>query len=209
MAIGPIQAIFWDCGGVLLTNGWDHCERAAVLRQFSLESDAFEQRHPEANDAWEKDEISVEEYLLRTVFYAPRPFSVQQFVVAMQAQSQILYAENMDTVRAMAASKKYTMALLNNEARELNDYRIRAFDLRRYFSCFFSSCYVGLRKPDAGIFQRALDILQCDSVEALFIDDRKANVDAAASLGMHAIQMQTPAQLREELTRLGISALLA
>ncbi|HUZ05172.1 MAG TPA: HAD-IA family hydrolase, partial [Acidobacteriaceae bacterium] len=99
--------------------------------------------------------------------------------------------------------------LLNNEARELNDYRIRTFGLRRYFSSFFSSCYVGLRKPGAAIFQRALDILQCDAGEAIFIDDRKENTDAATSVGMQAIQMQTPVQLRDDLSRLGISTGLA
>lgn len=205
MATGSIRTIFWDCGGVLLTNGWDHRERAAVLAQFSLDWDAFEQRHPEANDAWEKGEITVEEYLARTVFYTPRNFSPQQFISAMQAQSIVLYAENLHTVEVLAASKKYTMALLNNEARELNDYRIRTFGLRGYFSEFFSSCYMGLRKPGAAIFQRALDILQCEPAEAVFIDDRKGNADAAANLGMHAIQMQTPTQLLEELSRLGIS----
>lgn len=209
MAVGSIRTLFWDCGGVLLTNGWDHHERAAVLEQFSLDSAAFEQRHPEANDAWEKGDISAEEYLQRTVFYAPRSFTTQQFVSAMQAQSIVLFKENLQIVAELAASKKYTISLLNNEARELNDYRIRTFGLRRYFSSFFSSCYVGLRKPGVAIFQRALDILQCDPGEALFIDDRKTNADAAASIGMHAIQMQTPAQLREELTRLGIAAVPA
>ncbi len=33
-----ISTILWDVGGVLLTNGWDHNERAAVLRQFDLDS---------------------------------------------------------------------------------------------------------------------------------------------------------------------------
>ena len=209
MATSPIRTIFWDCGGVLLTNGWDHRERAAVLTHFSLDWDTFEQRHPEANDAWEKGEITVEQYLDRTVFYTTRSFTEQQFIAAMKAQSIVLHTENMRILGEVAASKKYTMALLNNEARELNDYRIRTFGLRRYFSSFFSSCYVGLRKPGAAIFQRALDILQCDAGEAIFIDDRKENTDAATSVGMQAIQMQTPVQLRDDLSRLGISTGLA
>ena len=70
-----ISTILWDVGGVLLTNGWDHLERAAVLKKFQLDTDSFEQRHELANDPWEKGLITAEEYLLRTVFYEPRPFT--------------------------------------------------------------------------------------------------------------------------------------
>ncbi len=206
MAAPKIRTLLWDCGGVLLTNGWDRRERAAVLAQFSLDAEAFESRHVVVNDPWEKDEISIAQYLEQTVFYTARSFSPQQFIAAMEAQSVVLYAENLRIVEQLAASKQYSMALLNNEARVLNDYRIHTFDLQRHFSIFFSSCYMGQRKPGTAIFQRALDIVQCDPAETIFIDDRKENAEAASSLGIHAIQMQTPAQLRDELLRLGVAA---
>ena len=66
-----IRAIFWDVGGVLLTNGWDHLERTAVLKQFALDPGPFEQRHEMANDPWEKGLMTAEQYLLQTVFYEP------------------------------------------------------------------------------------------------------------------------------------------
>lgn len=206
MIQGEIRVLLWDCGGVLLTNGWDHKERTAVLRQFSLDQDTFEQRHVEVNGAWEKDEISITDYLDHTVFYAPRDFTPQQFITAMQEQSAVLYEENMQTVRALAASKQYTMALLNNESRILNGHRVRRFGLKNYFSAFFSSCYLGLRKPSPEIYLRALDVLQCAPERAVFTDDREENVAAAASVGIHAIQMRTPAQLREDFRRLGVIA---
>ena len=206
MSSSSIRVLLWDCGGVLLTNGWDHRERAAVLQQFSLDAEEFEQRHPAANDLWERDAISVEEYLQRTVFYALRSFTPQQFVAAMQAQSAVLHAENLRLAEALAATGSYTLALLNNEARALNAHRIAAFGLRKIFSGFFSSCYLGLRKPEAAIFQRTLDILQCAPDEALFIDDRKENVEAARALGIGGIQMLNPTQLREDLQQLAIMA---
>ncbi len=43
--MAEISTILWDVGGVLLTNGWDHRERAAVLAQFALDPASFEQRH--------------------------------------------------------------------------------------------------------------------------------------------------------------------
>ena len=94
--------------------------------------------------------------------------------------------------------------MLNNEARELNDYRIETFGLRGYFDFFFSSCYVGLRKPHAQIFRMALDVLQCEPGEVIFIDDRPGNVEAAAAVGMHAIRYQGSEQVARDLAALGI-----
>src|SRR5271168_620983 len=85
-----ISTILWDVGGVLLTNGWDHEGRTAVLARFKVDRAEFEERHPEANDAWEKGLITVEEYLHRTVFWEPRTFSVEEFVEAMKAESRVL-----------------------------------------------------------------------------------------------------------------------
>ncbi|HEX3435373.1 MAG TPA: HAD family phosphatase [Pseudacidobacterium sp.] len=195
-----ISTILWDIGGVLLTNGWDHKEREAVLAQFTVDRDAFEQRHPEANDAWEKDLITVEEYLAKTVFYEPRDFTSQNFVDAMKAQSKVLDDSAIGVLRELAASDSLVLGMLNNEARELNDYRISKFNLTEYFDVFLSSCYVGLRKPDAHMFELALDVLQRDPDEVVFVDDRPGNVQAAKDVGMHGIHYQGADKLKSDLT---------
>ena len=199
-----ISTILWDVGGVLLTNGWDHEERAAVLSRFKVDRAEFEERHPEANDAWEKGLITVEEYLHRTVFWEPRSFSVGEFVEAMKEQSRVLDDSALGILESIAATQDVDLGMLNNEARELNDYRIEKFGFRGYFDFFFSSCYVGLRKPSSQIYQLALDVLQCEPEETLFIDDRAGNAEAAAALGMHAIHYQGADQLARELATLGI-----
>jgi putative hydrolase of the HAD superfamily len=68
----------------------------------------------------------------------------------------------------------------------------------------FSSCYVGLRKPDPAIYRRALDILGSDPKRTLFIDDRQENVDGAVGVGMRAIRFTGAEALRSELGRLGV-----
>jgi putative hydrolase of the HAD superfamily len=201
-----ISTILWDVGGVLLTNGWDHLERAAVLKKFQLDSDSFEQRHELANDPWEKGLITGEEYLLRTVFYEPRPFTPADFLQAMKERSVLLPHTAVRILQELAASEEIELAMLNNEARELNDYRIERFELGRYFDSFFSSCYVGLRKPDPRIFDLALDVLQRDPEEVVFIDDRQGNCDAAETLGIHAIRYIEEAQCVQALERLGLHA---
>ena len=85
-----IRAIYWDIGGVLLTNGWDHKERARVLEQFAIPRDEYESRHEEANDRWEKGELSDDEFLKETVFFKERSFTPADFVQAVREQSKWL-----------------------------------------------------------------------------------------------------------------------
>jgi putative hydrolase of the HAD superfamily len=199
-----ISTILWDVGGVLLSNGWDHRERAAVLEQFGLDGASFEARHELANDPWEKGLMTAEQYLLQTVFYEPRPFTPAAFLQTMKERSILLPDGAMRILQELAASEEVELAMLNNESRELNDYRIERFELGRYFDVFFSSCYVGLRKPDPKFFELALDVLQRDPEEVAFIDDRPGNCDAAEALGIHAIRYQDEAQCVHALERLGL-----
>jgi putative hydrolase of the HAD superfamily len=204
--MAEISTILWDVGGVLLTNGWDHLERAAVLQQFGLDSAPFEQRHEIANDPWEKGLMTAEQYLLQTVFYEPRPFTPAAFLQAMKERSVLLPHSAMRILQELGASEEVELAMLNNEARELNDYRIERFEMGRYFDVFLSSCYLGLRKPDPKIFELALDVLPRDPEEVAFIDDRQGNCDAAEALGIHAICYHDEAQCVQALERLGLDA---
>jgi putative hydrolase of the HAD superfamily len=204
--MAEISTVLWDVGGVLLTNGWDRTERAAVLEQFGVDGVAFEQRHELANDAWEKGLMTAEQYLLQTVFYEPRPFTPGAFLQAMRERSVLLPDGAIRILQELAASEEVELAILNNEARELNDYRIERFEFGRYFDVFLSSCYLGLRKPDPKIFELALDVLQRDPEEVAFIDDRAGNCAAAEALGIHAIQYQGESQCAQALERLGLGS---
>jgi len=200
----PFDVILFDVGGVLLTNGWDHCERAHLMKHFHLDSEEFEARHRQANDPWERDVITAREYLDYTIFHEPRSFSHEDFLEALLAESVLLPDGGLGILEELAASGKWKLGCLNNEAREPNDYRLQTFGLRRYFDVAFSSCYVGLRKPQPVIYRRALDILGRPGERVLFIDDRKENAAAAAAAGMKAIRFEGAGQLRRELETLGV-----
>ena len=98
------------------------------------------------------------------------------------------------------------MAAINNEAAEINAYRIQQFGLRDIFGAFFSSCYLGVRKPDREIYRLALKITQSEPTECVLIDDRGLNLECAREMGMHTIQFEDVAQLRGELAQLGVTA---
>lgn len=200
-----VSTILWDIGGVLLTNGWDRQQRDAVLARFGLDSSEFERRHAAIDQAWERDEIGVDEYLRQTVFYEPRSFTQAEFFEAMQEQSQVLADSGLGILHQLSASEEYVLATVNNEARAMNEYRLRKFNLLDNFDAFFSSCYLGVRKPDRKIYQIALDVLERDPEQVIFIDDRAENVAAAASLGIHAIRYEGSVKLAQDLARAGVS----
>jgi putative hydrolase of the HAD superfamily len=200
----PFDAILFDVGGVLLTNGWDHAERAAAVAHFGLDAEALEVRHAEVMDAWERGEINLNQYLDAAVFYEPRTFSRSEFFSFMLGQSQRLPHGALHILAELAASKPCMIGALNNEARETNEFRFGHFGLRRYFKVAFSSCYVGLRKPEPAMYLRALDILGCPPERVLFIDDRQENVAGGLAAGMKAIQFAGADALRSELIDLGV-----
>ena len=201
--MSDIHAIFWDVGGVLLTNAWDHNERAQALQHFHLDQEEFQARHEMVVSSFERGKISLDEYLDRTIFYTARPFTREQFRDFMFSLSRPV-TDVLAFARALADSGKYFMGTINNESRELNDYRIQKFGLREIFRVFVSSCFVGLRKPESGIYRLAIEITQINPEQCCFIDDRSLNLECAAKLGMHTIQMQTPDQLRKDLENLGV-----
>jgi putative hydrolase of the HAD superfamily len=200
----PFDAILFDVGGVLLTNGWDRQERANAVEHFHLDGEDLEARHLSMFSAWERDAISLNEYLDVAMFYKPRPFSRDEFFEFVLSQSKLLTDGALSILREIAASDKCMVGALNNEARATNDYRFRKFGLREYFRVAFSSCYLGMRKPDPAIYRRVLDILGGPAERVLFIDDRQQNVDGAAAAGMKAIRFQGADTLRAELAKLEV-----
>jgi putative hydrolase of the HAD superfamily len=200
----PIQAIFWDVGGVLLTNAWDRTQRMAALEHFHLDEEEFHDRHEMVVSSFERGKISLDEYLDRTVFYRTRPFTREAFTDFMFSLSQPM-PEVLDFAQLLARPGKYFMGTINNESRELNLYRIEKYGLRKIFRLFVSSCFVGLRKPERDIYRLALETTQIPAGACCFIDDRSLNLEIAAKLGMQTIEMRTVKQLRSDLEKLGVS----
>jgi putative hydrolase of the HAD superfamily len=199
-----IRAIFWDVGGVLLTNAWDHNERAKALQEFRLDRGEFHSRHELLVSSFERGKITLNEYLDQTIFYQPRPFSRDAFRDYMFSLSQP-FTENLAFAQSLRNSGKYFMGTINNESRELNNFRIEKFGLHKIFQLFVSSCFVGLRKPDCDIYRLALALTQFSAEESCFIDDRPLNLECAAQLGMQTVPMKSLDQLRSDLQKVNVS----
>jgi len=195
-------SVFFDVGGVLLTNGWDRSCRRAVIDRFDLDWEEFRDRHEFVAQYFEIGKLTLDEYLNRTIFYRERPFSRDAIVTAMKGLSQEIPG-SLDIVRKLKTNGVY-LATLNNESRELNEHRIESFGLRELFDVFLSSCYLGVKKPEAPMYEMAFDITQRTPSEVLFVDDRTLNLECAADFGMQGLLFSSVEQLGHELTGFGL-----
>lgn len=191
--------LFWDIGGVLLTNGWDRHSRAEAARRFEFDHDEFEARHARAVEAFDSGRMGLDEYLTDTLFFRRREFTREAFRDFVYAQSKP-FPDVLRIAAMFAADPKCFMAALNNESLPLNQYRIERFELRRYFRCFFSSCYLGVRKPGLKIYEAALQLTQARPEDCVFIDDRPENLEPARQLNMRAVHFVDAEQLRKDVT---------
>ncbi len=199
-----INTIFFDLGGVILTNGWDRDSRREAAQAFQLDWEEFQDRHDLAFPAFDAGQSTLNQYLDRTLFYRPRPFTREEFTAFMFAQSKE-YPETRAILSALARTGKYLIGAINNEPLELNQYRIEAFQLRQDFQVFFSSCYLNARKPEETIYRIALHVTQRAPESCVFIDDRALNLENPRRLGMNVIHHQNAPQLRQDLQSLGIA----
>ncbi len=199
------STLFFDVGGVLLSNAWDTVARDRVVAALGLDALDFHTRHGMVKTAFETGRLSLDSYIKKTVLYTTRSFSLEDFKALMFQQSRLL-GETLEWVRSLAATGRFRLFTLNNESRELHEYRVRTFGLCSIFESFLTSCYLGQVKPDEDLYRNALGIAGCDAHDGIFIDDRPVNVETALKLDLKAIKFENLEQLRAVLSELGIDA---
>lgn len=202
-SISAVTTIFTDVGGVLLTNGWGRSGRKKAIEVFSLDPVETEERHHLTFDTYEVGKLSLDEYLNRVVFYRERNFTRDDFRGFMFEQSQP-YPEMIELLQALKQKYNLKIAVVNNEGRELNHYRIKKFRLGSFVDFFISSSFVHFRKPDADIFRVAIDVAQVAVHEIVYIDDRPLFVQVAESLGLKGIVHKDYDSTIEELKMIGL-----
>jgi putative hydrolase of the HAD superfamily len=199
-----IQTLLLDIGNVILSNGWDRYSRKKASDRFRLDPQEFDDRHKIFFDRFETGKISLDDYLHYVIFYEERDFGKEEFLNFMFAQSKPI-KDSMAYFLSIKNKYKLRVFSLNNEGRELNEYRIKTFDLGKLFDGFISSCYVHLRKPDKDIYLIASEISFTAPESCLFIDDRAIHVRVAKEIGFNAIQFTSLAQAKKQMARFGLS----
>lgn len=199
----PITTLFLDIGGVILTNGWGHESRRLAAEKFNLNLSELEERHHLTFVTYEEGKLTLKEYLNRVVFYQNRTFTHDEFQEFMFDQSTP-YTEMIGFIHKLKEQNRLKIAVVNNEAHELNQHRIKKFNLNQFVDFYISSCFVHFRKPDADIFRIALDIAQVPAEQVVYIENTQMFVDVARDLGIRSILHTDFKSTCSELALLGL-----
>ncbi len=195
--------LFLDIGGVLLTNGWDRHARKRAAAHFRIERAEMEDRHQLTWNTYQLGKFTLQEYLNRAVFYKARSFTRAQFRQFMFAQSKP-FSAMIELVTRLKARHGLKIAVVSNEGRELNAYRIRKFQLDGFVDFFISSCFVKLLKPDADFFRIALDVAQVPARKIIYIENTPMFTQVAEDMGIRSILHTDYESTRAKFSALGL-----
>ena len=111
---------------------------------------------------------------------------------------------SVDLVAGLAAAG-VQLAVLSN-APEDTAQAVSGLPVAAHFEHLIFSCYLKLAKPDPECFRAALAVLAAEPADVIFLDDRPANVAAAAALGIRSAHFTDAETARADLARYGVPA---
>lgn len=192
------KVLLLDVMGTLVTEPY-----MEVLPKFfgmSLK-ELYQRKHPSSWPAFERGEITEEEYFSRFFADESTPIDGQALKQAMYAHYELI--EGIEDLLDELYSKKVPMYALSNYP----DWYLmieEKLKLSRWLKWDFVSCQTGVRKPDVQAYLGPAKSLSVLTTDCVFVDDRKVNCDAAKETGMAAILFENAAALRRDLTDLGV-----
>ncbi|HUM66560.1 MAG TPA: HAD family phosphatase [Chitinophagaceae bacterium] len=112
--------------------------------------------------------------------------------------------ETVEIFRQLKQSDRYKLYALTNWQVGLFDIALVRYNFLHWFDGRVVSGEERTRKPFPEFYQRLLNRYDLKPSETIFIDDNARNVKAAEDLGIRSIHFQSPSQLKEKLTEMGI-----
>jgi putative hydrolase of the HAD superfamily len=101
----------------------------------------------------------------------------------------------------------YKTAILSNMHDDMVQHLRSNGDWTKRFDSLTLSSAIGMAKPDSAIFEYCLNSLGVHAEEALFIDDREANIEGALRAGISGIYAPSSEELRNTLSAIGFTPL--
>ena len=199
-----ITTVCFDIGGILIElNGDDHLRefygpnmsRAAVWDKWM---------HSSAVHAHETGQIKAAEF--GRAFLAENDAAVTDAAAAhFISRFDSWLVGPYEGARELVAetSARYTTALLTNMS-AMHWPRVEEFGLHIGPKHFVKSYEVGIMKPHAAYFQKALQMIAVDAQNTVFFDDSERNVAAAKTVGMQAYCLIGAGAVRAKMVELGL-----
>ncbi|HNQ12386.1 MAG TPA: HAD family phosphatase [Bacteroidia bacterium] len=191
-----LKNIIFDLGGVLLKIDYERTAAAFVhLGFYSFEQAYSQAKQNQLFDRFEKGEISTEEFCETIRILSNKPLMNEEIKKAWNAMILEFPAARVDWLMAM--KKHYRLFLLSNTNRihvdaftQLLDANFGINMLESVFEKVYLSCDIGMRKPDAEIFEFVLNENKLQKDETLFIDDSIQHINGAKAIGLNAVLLE-------------------
>lgn len=198
-----IRAAILDFGEVLCLQP-DPEIMGQMAKLFGVAPERFLELYIPSRGPYDQGLISSEEYWMGFAREAGLRAN-RELVESLRAMDLAMWsrmnAEMIDWTEALHAAG-ITTALLSNMQHDMAAHARKNFAWLRHFDHQILSCELQLIKPNAMIFERTIETVGVRPQEALFVDDREANVEAAKAVGLQAIQFRSVEQLRSDLRKI-------
>lgn len=193
-----INTIIFDFGDVFID-----LEKEAQIEAFKkLGLPGPNKELIEKNDLFEKGLISDVDFILSFQKFIPNA-ELQDILTAWNSIIGDFPLHRLEFLQLLTG--KYKMFLLTNtDCIHISKFEHKVgmsfyTDFYRCFEKVFYSYEMGMRKPDPAIFNHIINKYNLTPKNTLFIDDKKANTDIAASLGMHVWNLQVGKEVVTDL----------
>jgi putative hydrolase of the HAD superfamily len=203
-----IKGVVLDYGQVLVPCPTMQ-EFGRMAKMFNVSFESFYELWEASRGPYDCGDLTAEEYWLKLAAETSTSLSGEQIEILRQVEIEIWAhpdAGMLDWLSRLHAEGIKT-ALLSNMPLDLMKHVLANFRWMENFSFKTFSADVRLIKPDPAIYEYTLHGLGVEPAETLFVDDRETNIRAARTLGMHAVQFRSIAQLRDELVEKGFPIL--
>ena len=192
-----IRGVFFDMGGVIVRTEYQ-APRQHLAERLGMEYEDLDKlvfASPSSIQA-SLGEISTEEHWVEVIKRLRRPEVETQAIRDEFFAGDVLDRELLDFIRSLRP--KYKTGLISNAWPDMRDYIIEQnFD--DAFDNMVISAEIGVMKPEARIYQLALEQAGVSADEAVFVDDFIENIEACEKLGMHGIHFRDPQVVLSEL----------
>ncbi len=194
----PIKAIYFDIGGVLVRTE-DKNPRTRLAARLGMSFEALEEIvfGGENGRKSQLGEITAEQLWANVCQQVHWPFDRWRDLEAEFFAGDRLDGELVDYIRSL--HQRYKTGVISNALSDVRTVILNKWRMTDAFDVLVISAEEGVMKPDARIFQIALNALCVQPAEAVFVDDNKDNVEAARAVGIQAIQFANPGEVRLEL----------
>jgi putative hydrolase of the HAD superfamily len=196
-------AVIFDYGGVLCLHPRD-AQVAELARLCGAPPERFLDAYWKSRRDYDQGDLDPDQYWEIVGRELGRTYSESE--VREFRRRDVEFWINLDRrmvgwARSLRASGHPT-AVLSNLPRDLGEHMRSRMDLLQEFDHHTFSYEVRAAKPSPAIYHDCLEKLGVRPGDAVFLDDRPENVEAAQAIGIHAVLFESPAQLARALERL-------